>query len=144
MARKIVDEAGEYEISSEEGPRIPNPTTMSLQEKRVYFTRLACALITEINALDGVECAVDEWTVHNPRMVKVGTQKVLAEDRVHHPRGQHPKGLAVDLLVYINGEYIVDGDHPVWRKIENTARRHDPNFGLGLHFNDANHLSYDE
>lgn len=127
----------------------PHPDQLTLREKRVYFTRLACELVTWINKqrpedTGQIECAIDEWTVHNPRLVKVGTEKVLAEDRVHHPRGMHPRGLACDLLVYIDGTYITDGTHWIWRLIDDQARAMDPNFGLGLHFNDANHLSYGE
>jgi hypothetical protein len=125
---------------------------MTLQEKRCLFTKLACELITWINTHDwvteraeageaalsddyDVECAVDEWTVHSPRW---------AQDRVHDPDGLHPHGLAVDLLIYINGDYITDGSHPIWKRINTHARSMDAQFGLGLSFNDANHLSYGE
>jgi hypothetical protein len=135
--------------------------SMTHREKRVYFTRLACELILWINKEDWtaklaeagegsldtpshVECAVDEWTVMSPRPVKVGTEFVLAQDRRHNPNGLHPAGLAVDLLIYINGVYLTNGAHPIWVHINKKARAMDPEFGLGLSFNDANHLSLGE
>jgi len=131
----------------ERQPTHPHPANLTHRQQRCYFTELTCDLVAWIAGKEWpwkVEVAIDEWTIHNPRLVKVGTQKVLAEDRVHHPGGQHPRGLAVDLLIYIDGEYITDGTHPIWKYIDERAREMDPHFGLGIHFNDANHLSYNE
>ena len=129
---------------------------MTLRERRVRFTILTANLIQRIATNEQwqwsagmptvlkVEVAMDEWTVHNPRMVKVGTERVVAQDRVHNPNGLHPHGLACDLLIYINGKYLTNGAHPIWAEIDSIARSMDPDFGLGISFNDANHLSYGE
>jgi len=125
-----------------------NMKNMTLKERRVRFTILTANLIQRIATAEWpygkVEVAMDEWTVHSPRLVKVGTERLLAEDRVHNPKGFHPFGLACDLLIYIDGAYITSGAHPIWNEINDMARTMDPAFGLGISFNDANHLSYGE
>ena len=123
---------------------------MTLREQRVYFTGLVVRLLSQIAEhkwpYGTVEVAGDEWTVHTPRMVRLGETgpRQLAWDAVHKRAGQHPKGLAVDLLVYIDGDYVESGDHQIWKDIDGMARTMDPEFGLGLAFQDPNHLSYGE
>ena len=126
----------------------------SLRADRVIFTGLVGELIAWINTPDNslektlglgfVEVAIDEWTVHTPRKVKLVTGTVLAWDAVHERSGKHPLGLACDLLVYIGGVYVADGGHPVWKLIDEWCRAKDPKFGLGISFHDSNHLSYGE
>lgn len=126
---------------------------MSLREDRIEFTRLVVEIIIWINDIYSinnphingkVEVAIDEWTVKNPRLVKIDGENRIAIDKVHNPRGQHPNGLAVDLLIYINDEYVSDGNHPIWKIIDDRCRSIRSDFGLGIRFHDSNHLSLGE
>lgn len=55
---------------------------------------------------------------------------------------QHKKRLAVDLNLFVDGEYIADGDHPAWHEIgehwEKIAM--DINGRWGGRYKDANHI----
>lgn len=122
---------------------------MTLKEKRIIFTALLAETIQFINRLPGVRVAIDEARVMTPRVVRLSTgELVLARDAVHGKKGTtksfHNDGLAVDLVLYRNGDYIADGNDPVWKEINTFCRRLDPWFGLGIAFNDANHLSLGE
>ena len=55
----------------------------------------------------------------------------------------HKVRLAVDLNLFVEGEYITDGDHPAyidlgefWERLHDSAR-------WGGRFNDANHYSFE-
>lgn len=126
---------------------------MSPRELRVKFTNLVVRLLTKvasnqefINKYGDVDIAIDEWTVHSNRVYldHATGEKRLGVDRVHHPKGFHPRGLAVDLLVYINGTYVTDGSHPIWRDLDKMAHDLDPDLNFGDEFNDSNHLSLGE
>ena len=123
---------------------------MTPRELRVLFTSLVCQLVTQVNqkqwTYGKVEIAFDEWTVHSKRIYidsETGERRT-GIDRVHHPKGFHPRGLAVDVLVYINGVYVSQGDHPIWRDLDTMAHALDDKLNFGNEFNDANHLSYGE
>lgn len=122
---------------------------MTLRERRCLFTALVARLLVAISerawSHGRVEIAMDEGTIHTPRKVRQpdGSSAWL-EDAVHKRGSRHHEGLAVDLLVYIDGGYVGDGSHPIWGEIEAMARALDPRFGLGIRFRDANHLSFDE
>lgn len=123
---------------------------MTHREERVRFTQLVAELIVAINGrtwdYGEVEVAVDEWTVHSKRLyMDVETnERRIGIDRVHHPKGFHPKGLAVDLLVYIGGIYITDGSHSIWGDLDSMAKALDARLNFGNEFNDSNHLSFGE
>jgi hypothetical protein len=120
------------------------------REERVLFTKLVVDLLIHIEQVDWsygkVEVAVDEWTVHSNRIYldQATGERRLGIDRVHHPKGFHPRGLALDLLVYINGVYVTDGAHPIWNDLDKMARSLDAKLRFGLSFNDSNHLSFGE
>ncbi len=127
---------------------------MTQRERRVLFTVLKARLIVTINerawSYGVVEVAEDEGTVHSPRLMWSSDQhpgapiKLYLRDAVHVEDSFHHRGLAVDLLVYIDGIYIADGNHPVYQDIDQMARALTPGFGLGIAFHDANHLSLGE
>jgi hypothetical protein len=121
---------------------------MTLREKRVYFTALTAKVIEFLNNVSGMRVACDEWTVKTPRAVRVDDTVMIARDAVHGSRGKkhsfHNDGLAVDLLIYRNGDYIADGGDEIWKELDRFCRRLDPWFGLGIDWHDANHLSYGE
>jgi hypothetical protein len=93
-----------------------------------------------------VEVAIDEWTVHSPRFYidQLTGERRMGTDRVHNPKGFHPRGLAVDILIYIDGVYLTDGNHPIWRAIDEMAHAMHPDLNLGDEFHDSNHLSFGE
>lgn len=122
---------------------------MTLRERRVYFTRLVTLVLDFINRIPHIEAAVDEWAVHTPRAVLLDNgDRVVARDAVHGHGGKkysfHNEGLAVDLLLYRNGDYVWDGGDAIWTEIDTYCRSLDPEFGLGLRFGDSNHLSFGE
>lgn len=123
---------------------------MGLREDRVLFTSLVVKVLQAIAerqwSYGMVEVAVDEWTVHPRRMYiddETGERRT-GTDRVHHPAGFHPKGLAVDLLVYIDDVYITSGSHPIWHDLDQIAQGLDPKLHFGIEFHDSNHLSLGE
>ena len=123
---------------------------MSLRQDRVLFFKLKAELYQWMLAelpteFPGIEFAEDEGRIITPRLVKLPSGvKVMAEDRVHRTPSFHHRGLAVDLLIFINGDYLEDGGHPVWKRIDEKARSLHPKFGLGISFQDSNHLSLNE
>jgi hypothetical protein len=112
------------------------------------FTRHVASLIEDIErkqwSYGKVEVAVDEWTIHTPRRVRVNGTLVKAEDAVHKKGSRHHDGLGLDLLVYIDGEYVSNGDHPIWQELDIMAKAINPKFSFGIEFRDSNHLSWDE
>ena len=55
----------------------------------------------------------------------------------------HKLRLAVDLNLFVNGEYITDGDHPVYKEIGELWEGMNENARWGGRFNDANHFSFE-
>lgn len=122
---------------------------MTLRERRCAFTAATALLLRQIAerawSYGRVEIAMDEGTVKSPRKVRYENGMVgFAADGVHKRGSRHHEGLALDLLVYIDGNYISDGSHPIWRDIDAMARAISPRLSLGIEFHDANHLSWDE
>jgi hypothetical protein len=122
---------------------------VNLREKRCYFTALVAKVIEWINSTPSMRVACDEFTVKTPRAVRMENGAIgVFRDAVHGSRGSkysfHNEGLAVDLLIYRNGDYISDGGDGFWLELDNFCRHLDPLFGLGMDWHDANHLSYGE
>jgi len=123
---------------------------MTQREQRVLFSQLVCQLGEAVRlktwSYGTVEMAFDEWTVHSERVyidAETGERR-RGVDRVHHPKGFHPKGLAVDVLVYINGVYVSSGSHPIWKELDQMAHALHKDLNFGDEFNDSNHLSFGE
>lgn len=121
---------------------------MSLKDDRVLFTIHSCQLILWINqtqwAYGKVECFEGEGFIAFKRAVKDGVHRMIVTDAVHIPTSRHYQGLAKDLCVFIDGEYITDGNHPIWRDIDKKAQEIHRSLSLGVEFHDANHLSWAE
>lgn len=58
------------------------------------------------------------------------------------PDSQHKKRLAIDLNLFIDGEYIDDGNHPAWKRVGELWEwlGRDINARWGGRYGDANHL----
>ena len=123
---------------------------MSPREARVLFTSLVVKLLSQTNAkvwdYGKVEIAIDEWTIHSKRKFRdlLTGETRTGVDLVHSPKGFHPRGLAVDLLIYIDGKYVTDGNHPIWKDLDKMAHQLHPSLNFGDEFNDSNHLSLGE
>lgn len=122
---------------------------MTLRERRCAFTaavvRLLAAVLDRDWSHGRVEVAFDEGTIKSPRKVRFQNGMTgFADDGVHKRGSRHHEGLAVDLLVYIDGNYISDGSHPIWREMDVMARAVDSRLSFGIEFHDSNHLSWEE
>lgn len=54
----------------------------------------------------------------------------------------HKIRLANDKNLFINGEWITDGEHPAWQELGAYWETLDKDARWGGHFNDANHFSF--
>lgn len=120
----------------------------SLREKRTAFTFLLCKLITKmVEKNPGWSIALDECKVFQLRRGRDprGTMETFT-DLVHIPNSKHYMGLAADLNLYIDGEYVADGGHPAWKKISAEWKGMSPECTWGGDFKivDSNHLSFGE
>lgn len=117
---------------------------MTLREKRVKFTALLCELVLWITKVKKWEVAFDEVTVHSPRAGRKGVERVTVDDAVHKKGSFHHKGLAADLNLYIDGQWVSDGGHPAWREIAKKWESMHQFCTSGINWNDANHVSFGE
>jgi len=122
---------------------------MTYREKRVLFSTLLAQLVIWINkdvSGDGEvwEVTIDECMIHTPRWVRIGLERVMATDSVHLRKSHHYQGLAADLNLYVNGEYIRDGDHLAWKTIIAHWKSMHKLCTNGAGWNDANHFSLGE
>jgi hypothetical protein len=123
-------------------PKLPG----TLRERRVLFTRLLADLLVWA-AVDHPEweIAIDEAKVASPRAVRDAKgDRIICDDAVHVRGSKHHTGEAADLLLYIGGQYIADGDHPAWRTIAEKWESLHPAATSGRRFRDGNHCSLDE
>lgn len=67
--------------------------------------------------------------------------KGFVMDRVHMPSSLHYTRLAIDLNLFIRGEFITSGDHFAWLDLGNYWEQLDPACCSGVRFHDANHFS---
>ena len=63
-------------------------------------------------------------------------------DGPHKQGGLHYKRLAQDLNLFVDGQWIVRGDHPAWQAIGKRWKQMDSLARWGGDFNDANHFSF--
>jgi hypothetical protein len=117
---------------------------VTLREKRVLFTRLLCEFVLWCNEQPGWEVALDEGTVHSPRLSWLQGAKVRLPDGVHKPGSAHHDGLGQDILLYIDGVYIGSSEHPAYRQIARKWESMHPRCTSGIRWSDANHVSFDE
>jgi hypothetical protein len=108
----------------------------------VLFTRLLRELLDYVEEFHrGAEIAFDEVRVKSPRLTRLNGSRVELEDGVHRRGSRHHDGCAADLLVYIGGKYIDDGDHTVYKDMGRHWETLHDRAAWGGHFHDANHFS---
>lgn len=56
---------------------------------------------------------------------------------------QHKRRLAIDLNLFVAGEYITDGDHPAYQALGAEWKAMHTKASWGGDFNDANHFSFE-
>jgi hypothetical protein len=86
----------------------------------------------------GYELTLGEGYIQSPRKTRDGNFVV---DGVHMPSSLHYVKLAIDLNLFVRGEYVSDGSHWAWMDLGNFWERLDPACSWGGRFHDANHLS---
>lgn len=116
---------------------VSGQVVLDLREKRVIFTQLLARLIEWTSVHPGWELAFGEGLV---------AQTDAADgdhDGPHRRGGAHYTGLGHDMVLYINGEWIKDGGHPVWTMIGVKWESYHELCRWGGRFvpNDANHFS---
>lgn len=121
---------------------------MTLREQRCEFSRLLAALVLWVNEQRDQrgewEMAFDEVAIHSPRPAWLDGKRVAVVDAVHKHGSFHHQGLAADLNLYIAGQWISDGGHPVWTAIGTRWESMHKLCTWGGRFRDPNHFSFGE
>lgn len=100
---------------------------LTLGEAYVQTPRSAEVLITRVCP----HCSKpDEWK-----------HKGFVMDRVHMPASLHHTRLAIDLNLFVRGEFVTNGEHFAWVDLGNFWEALDPACSSGVRFGDANHFS---
>ena len=86
----------------------------------------------------GYELTLGEAYVQSPRKTRGGA---FMEDGVHMPSSLHYTRLAIDLNLFVAGEYVTDGQSFAWVDLAGFWENLDPACCSGVHFGDANHFS---
>lgn len=111
----------------------------------MLFTRLLVDLLVWVAAEHpDWDIALDEGRVKTPRECWARGERVSLDDAVHVRGSKHYSGEAADLLLYIGGVYVKDGDSPAWKEIARMWESLHPHATSGRRWNDANHVSLGE
>lgn len=110
---------------------------MSLSSKQQRFTRCVGLLIEQAYKLGYALTFGDAY--RDPRVHgAVGVKKsYAAASSVHKSR------LAVDLNLFVDGDYITDGGHAAYAQLGEFWKGLDPDARWGGDFDDANHFSFE-
>lgn len=109
---------------------------MTLRQKRCEFTLCKAKLIIWINA--------QGWQVASGEGYVALTDAADGDyDGPHKKGGAHYTGLAEDLLLYIEGQYVSDGSNLVWQTIGTMWESMHVLARWGGRFHDANHISFE-
>lgn len=120
-------------------------TELSHRERRVLFSKLLASLVLWANERPGWGLALDEGTIHSPRDYRTEMgQTFQAQDGVHRPGSYHYLGQAQDLLLYVHGAWVSDGDSAEWRLIAERWESLHPLCTSGRRWKDAGHVSLGE
>ena len=123
---------------------------MTQAEARVLFTKLSAELIVWIFSHRGQGGEPDVWEVYwSEGYVKDTDAADGDHDGPHMEGGAHYMGTGGDLNLRVNGEYIKDGNHPVWHLIGAKWKSMHPKARWGGDFKDrkgrpkmdSNHIS---
>ncbi len=112
---------------------------MSLSKKQQQFALCISALIKHIN-LQGWACTFGD-AYRDPRLH--GEHGMVKNGAYGNPSSCHKLRLAVDLNLFVDGDYITDGNHPAYQAIGQYWESLDEDARWGGRFNDANHFSFE-
>jgi hypothetical protein len=122
---------------------------VTLGELQETFVRLQAEWVLWALSLPGVKLRDGEGRIlqsgpdNKGRKAKVfGTkQSVRVTDWVHLDGGTHYNGVGKDWVLFVDGQHITDGDHPMWIKLGEKWESMHPAARWGGRFMDANHTS---
>jgi hypothetical protein len=86
----------------------------------------------------GYELTLGEGYIQTPRRERGGQ---WMQDGVHMPSSLHYSRLAIDINLFVRGEYITDSQNFAWVDLGNFWEGLDPACCWGGHWHDGNHLS---
>jgi len=95
-------------------------------------------MLFEYATRKGYQLTLGEGYVQTPRKARDGS---FVEDGVHMPSSLHYTRLALDLNLFVDGEYVRDGEHMGWVDLGNFWEKLSPLCRWGGRFKDANHFS---
>lgn len=115
---------------------------MTLRERQSLFCKLLGQLITWVYE-QGWELTLADGSIDTPRKFRDHETHVTfeAEDAQHKRGGLHYQRLAQDLNLFVGGEFISDGGHPVWAAIGTHWESLHELCRWGGRFADSNHFS---
>jgi hypothetical protein len=116
---------------------VPEEKERSLRSLQSLFMRCLGELIRYAYSR-GYELTAGEAFVQSPRRSRSGQ---WVEDGVHMECSLHYTRLAMDLNLFIDGNYITNGEHIAWVDLGNYWEALDPLCSWGGRFRDANHFS---
>lgn len=135
-------------------PEIERTDHRSLRTLQSLLVRCLGQLIAYAYS-QGYQLTLGEAYVESPRKVEmVGVvqcprcahsfdhrRTAFAVDRVHMPASLHHTRLALDLNLFVDGQFITNGDDSAWTVLGNYWEQLDPACSWGGRFRDANHFS---
>lgn len=109
---------------------------MSLRKKQSRFAVCIANLISYATK-QGYEVTFGDAFRDNRLHGEFGVKKEYG-----HKNSVHKIRLAVDLNLFVNGEYITSGDHPAYLELGEYWKTLDKDARWGGDFDDANHFSF--
>lgn len=124
---------------------------MTLGEKQELFSDLESLWVTWVlsHRAEGWKLRQGEGTIlqrgpddkgRKARLISTGAQ-VLVSDAVHMDGGCHYMKIAKDWNLFVNGEWIANGEHPVWVIIGTKWESLHVLARWGGRWGDGNHIS---
>lgn len=111
---------------------------MKLRDKRIEFTDMLASLLLH-GMSSGMDMAID-WVKRDAdtqaKLVNSGASKTM--------KSKHINALAVDILLFEDGEYLTDGDHPSYRELGEYWESIGGVWGGSWGFKDSGHFEWDD
>lgn len=113
-----------------------------LARAQADFLRHLILWLTKALSMPNVELTLGEGRVYSPRPMLYRGAEIDATDRVHGLHSKHHIGLAQDINLFVDGEYIRHGEDPVWVELGQNWKDLHTRAIWGGDFDDANHLAW--
>lgn len=110
---------------------------MSLGEKQQRFASCLGQFLGHIDRIEGVAVTLGDGYRDERLHGVFGEKKGYG-----HPKSMHKLRLAQDLNLFVNNEYIKDGNHTMYKVLGSIWEGLDPDARWGGDFGDANHFSF--